>query len=785
MMEGHIRHLHCRFRVLAGRESAAAEATRLEFAARQHLAEAFESALEQAFGDDPAVYVLRHVDCRLNLVCSSEVSEAEITRRWGEGLAGAVVRRLAAEPDEDEDSAWVRFDDQADYVAHFVADLLAGRAWERWFYGVFAPLRSLEKAAALRKALEQQTTLLPDILRGLQRHQALDALLAALSGEDRRWLWSQVRGTTAEGLAQAQRSLFMAGLHLADRLGNWSRPPPGDDALFAAYLATSPALADWRDRTSLAAAILDVLHFLASSDYLGWEMSGTRAAEAVVDRALADFDWLDTGWLKAGLLDLGGQKPANSTPVPEHNLPLPSWSNSPTPRMQKLLADLAAALGHSQRNLNAAFPQSPDNAVRLYAWLVSEAPGWAGDPMAAALIERLLAAWTWVGQAVSPSGLLRSLAQGGLSAALSGLPVSVRSEAAGALEFLASLGREGLAVVEAMGIPSTSGSGQRLPGSGPTTTPLDMPFFPGGWSAIDTQCAGAALLLRAILDAQLPSLARRTCYPPDQSNLLAGLFLGWTGPLGLIEGRLDPVLSYLAGLNSPPTLAELGAGWPAAGMVDFETGWMDGLASQRLLQGEALHLYRLPMGEQKGWALAAGDASGMVWPVGRAFQSLVDAATALAGWRSGWLEATGYDPMIIADDDLPLEDLSPGGTALPISKADQAMAMEHRLGGEHLQAAWTALGDPLPALVPARLVAFSLLRLWSRWLRQFSESSVPYLLDQFIRRPGRLSASPAGVWVELEPRPLDIVIEMAGYLTPLEGVPWLGGRTVHFRIAGG
>jgi hypothetical protein len=87
--------------------------------------------------------------------------------------------------------------------------------------------------------------------------------------------------------------------------------------------------------------------------------------------------------------------------------------------------------------------------------------------------------------------------------------------------------------------------------------------------------------------------------------------------------------------------------------------------------------------------------------------------------------------------------------------------------------------------VPARLVAFSLLRLWSRWLRQFSESSVPYLLDQFIRRPGRLSASPAGVWVELEPRPLDIVIEMAGYLTPLEGVPWLGGRTVHFRIAGG
>jgi hypothetical protein len=116
--------------------------------------------------------------------------------------------------------------------------------------------------------------------------------------------------------------------------------------------------------------------------------------------------------------------------------------------------------------------------------------------------------------------------------------------------------------------------------------------------------------------------------------------------------------------------------------------------------------------------------------------------------------------------------------------ADENISARHRLGAEHLQEAWATLEDPSPALVPAYLVAFGLLRLWARWLRQFSDSSIPYLLEQFIRRPGRLYPGETGLWVELEPRPLDIVVELAGYMAPLEGVPWLGGRTVYFRTAG-
>jgi hypothetical protein len=80
------------------------------------------------------------------------------------------------------------------------------------------------------------------------------------------------------------------------------------------------------------------------------------------------------------------------------------------------------------------------------------------------------------------------------------------------------------------------------------------------------------------------------------------------------------------------------------------------------------------------------------------------------------------------------------------------------------------------------LVAGVLLRRWARWLPGFGESSPQYLLDRFIRRRGRLSLEGNRLIVALEPRSLDVVAEMAGYLAPAEGVPWLGGRTVDIRI---
>jgi hypothetical protein len=61
---------------------------------------------------------------------------------------------------------------------------------------------------------------------------------------------------------------------------------------------------------------------------------------------------------------------------------------------------------------------------------------------------------------------------------------------------------------------------------------------------------------------------------------------------------------------------------------------------------------------------------------------------------------------------------------------------------------------------------------------------VPYLLNNFIRRPGRITVDDETIVVELETRPLDIVMEMAGYTAAIACVPWLGQRRVIFKVRG-
>jgi hypothetical protein len=74
--------------------------------------------------------------------------------------------------------------------------------------------------------------------------------------------------------------------------------------------------------------------------------------------------------------------------------------------------------------------------------------------------------------------------------------------------------------------------------------------------------------------------------------------------------------------------------------------------------------------------------------------------------------------------------------------------------------------------------------MWAHWLRGFSSSSVTFLADSFIRRRGRIYVDKDVILVELEQRPLDVVMEMTGYLADLERVPWLPGKRIKFVLRG-
>ncbi len=89
-----------------------------------------------------------------------------------------------------------------------------------------------------------------------------------------------------------------------------------------------------------------------------------------------------------------------------------------------------------------------------------------------------------------------------------------------------------------------------------------------------------------------------------------------------------------------------------------------------------------------------------------------------------------------------------------------------------------------PSLEPAEdaSIATCLLKLWTHWLPRLSQSSSEWVLEQFILRRGVLRVSDGAIDVALAPMPLDIILEMAGYLSPITAVPWLGDRRVTFTI---
>jgi hypothetical protein len=76
--------------------------------------------------------------------------------------------------------------------------------------------------------------------------------------------------------------------------------------------------------------------------------------------------------------------------------------------------------------------------------------------------------------------------------------------------------------------------------------------------------------------------------------------------------------------------------------------------------------------------------------------------------------------------------------------------------------------------------AIGLLRAWARWLPGYSSSSPAHLLATCIRRRGVVQIAGDHVEVHLEPGPVDVVIEMAGYFDPVRCAPWLGGRRLSF-----
>lgn len=727
-MEGRIGRLDCRCQVLGAAESSGALQAHINRIVRERLTGEYDTALEEALGDDAAVYVLRRVRMRYAFVLDSAATDGQVAQRWGKQMAHATVGRIAREPDGDN---LVRFENQADYVAHFVVDLLAGLAWSRWFYGAFGAVRSLDTVQALRAVLDENRAHLPAILSYLHRYGGTRALLAALRPEGCAWLWSVARGQEPLDRAGAI-SLLDATSRLIDPLGLWKGTRPQADQLVDEMLAARSFPVDWRDMAALTDTVLDMARWLVQSGHVARPTNVDSEVLGHLRDALSGLDWLDAERLEAGLRGL--LKPLRP---PASDLPLRPATHAPVPHLQRLLEDLQRVLTGDRLVLDESEPDSTANALRLYGALVAAEASWGSDALAAETIRRLLQAWKMV-RAGSPS------------------------------EFLFSLGEPGTAVIKS--IERNLNMGRRVDGDAVTRA-----TNAGTTAAIETPHAGIALLIRALIDARIYARLKTGIpgLPPDPNLVLLAILLSLAGARD--GDPIDPGLALLAGWEAgDPSREDAGPldrfqlAWDAASdPAEWQATCLEIVTGHRLLERDAMHVFRVEHAGDK--VLIAGDGAGQLWLFASAFRSDEHARQLTGLWTDTWEEITGQRPVVVGDE------------ARAESGADYAQ------NRERLTAMLGLVSGPIthnPAWdLTLALTANTLFRLWARWLRGFAQSSVPYLLDRFLRRPGSIYQVDRKFIVELEPRPLDVVLTLSDYLAPLR-VPWLNDAEVEFKTRG-
>jgi hypothetical protein len=305
-------------------------------------------------------------------------------------------------------------------------------------------------------------------------------------------------------------------------------------------------------------------------------------------------------------------------------------------------------------------------------------------------------------------------------------------------------------------------------------------------------CAGLLLLVRTVHHAHLHSAVERLGLPEvvglsSLAAVLAPLGLAWGGAPALERGRSDPAVSAFAGLAEPPAQGEIAPAWARVTASDLGRLQLEiarTLAANQLLESRVprLELLELESGERAA-VLAAGTdgiAAPDSWLFGTVIHERTDLASSVLAWLDAWGSITGTRPETVECD--------PAG--LPLVGGELASAgIRTRAvpgSGEELEGALASMGSPETGNVDGdltvALVATSLLRTWARWLRGFGDSSVAYLLDELVRRPGVLFRDGEVLTVLMEPRPLDIVLEMAGYLSELSATE-IGIGRLRFRVS--
>ena len=409
--------------------------------------------------------------------------------------------------------------------------------------------------------------------------------------------------------------------------------------------------------------------------------------------------------------------------------------------------------------LDSHRPSSPTNLVRLFTALVDHASRWHDDELARSLTAHVLSVWE----------------QTGTSDPVSRLPARVR-EAEHALGQAPAASAEAATRIgppsgptsppsEPAAVPLRHGGGRSehppttAPDEASRQQPMRRPEPPSPRSVADllgarfppavhhgaqreSATASGVLLLRSVVDLGLAPYLLGV--GETREPVLAALLRRWAGEPPARDAA-DPLIALLEELT-PDHPSTLGCPDSLGDMVARR------MLGQHLVTSP-FRLVTVPYAADE-LATAVIDSSSHVLPIGS-----LDGPEALRG------------PLDMLRQELDLElDAEPARGDAQASLTDALAAVA--VGG--------GTGGKLRHGLMLDLLAVACVQAWARWLPGFSDARVPFLLSTVVRRPAHIEIDTSTITVHLPPRPHDIVLELAGYLEPLDAGPALGRRRVRF-----
>lgn len=501
-MQDRIGTLHLNHRVRRGATLGRALVPAIDRAVQAGLADALSRRVKAMMGEDLAVIVIRELHTSVALGSTDARLDGQVVEQVSRSAADAVAELLAREVSPDK---VMRFADQTEFVGSFIAELIEGTAWARWYFGAFERHRHADTVAALRAVLEDCGAGAARVFGWLSQRGQLDAVLALMSPHEARRLC----GSTADAAVpheDGMQALIEAARRLLGAIDPGLVEPSWFDARVARFLATAPIPVDWTGTRGPSARVAELMRWIAGDASRVDALREPAAAASLRGLLAGPLDWLDARWLASELI---GNGDANGTPAPRrHNV----RRHLLTPRQDRLLERIASALRERRVRLPSSRQADADEiVVRLIAAAALEATD------ADALPDRSIVAV--IEHAVRAAVALRTAPAEASRAAIDEASRSIDAQSAAprieeaAAASMAALRYAGPAALQLLRHVAEA---------------LQPPALPG----VSTNAAGIFLLARAIDDVRLPALGLR--FGIETGPLLGALATEW------ISDAVDP-----------------------------------------------------------------------------------------------------------------------------------------------------------------------------------------------------------------------------------------------------